>query len=133
MELITPNDYDVILKHYKMRIPKLASLKKARVEEALSMKMCKCIKAIQKGSKLDEPAAIAICNKRIFRNRGLKYNRIVCKNKYAFIKGKKNGKKIVKTQSKLVFRKTRKLLQKNSTVQRKTSRENPKNKTKKNR
>jgi len=128
MDLINPNDYELILKHYNMRIPKSSRLKKAAVEEALATKMCKCIKAVQWGSKLDEPAAIAICNKSIFRNRGLKYNRIVCKKKYDFIKGKKNGKKLVKTQSKLVFRKTRKLPQKKRTIQKKTLREKKKRK-----
>lgn len=134
MDLINPSDYDLILKHYNMRIPKSPRLKKAAVEEALATKMCKCIKAVQKGTKLDEPVAIAICNKSIFRNRGLKYNRIACKKKYEFIKGKKSGKKLVKTQSKLVFRKTRKLPQKKSTIQKKTLREkkNGKRKTKKN-
>ena len=91
MDLINPNDYDLILKHYNMRIPNSPLLKKAAVEEVLATKMCKCIKAVQEGSKLDEPAAIAICNKSIFRNRGLKYNRIACKKKYEFIKGKKSG------------------------------------------
>lgn len=136
MDLINPNDYDLILKHYNMRIPKSPRLKKAAVEQALATKMCKCIKAVQSGSKLDEPAAIAICNKSIFRNRGLKYNRIACKKKYEFIKGKKTGKKLVKTQSKLVFRKTRKLPQKKSTLQKKMLREkknrNGKRKTQKN-
>lgn len=94
---LTKKDYGNILKHYKKKVPKTRKKRKETVEKILSAKMCKCIKAVQKTSKLEEPGAIAICNKSIFRNRNLKFNRISCKKGYKFIKGKKTQKKLVKT------------------------------------
>lgn len=94
---LTKKDYGNILKHYKKKVPKTRKKRKETAEKILSAKMCKCIKAVQKTSKVEEPGAIAICNKSIFRNRNLKFNRISCKKGYKFVKGKKTQKKLEKT------------------------------------
>lgn len=114
------HDYIIILKHYGVTVPKTMKKKKELVEAMLATKMCDCIKTVDKSSKLGEPAAIAICNKSIFRNRGFKYNKLKCKPKPEFIGNKKTKKKLVKTQEKLIYkkkkmrksRKTRKLRKK---------------------
>ena len=74
------SDYNMILNHYEVPIPKSRRIKRKMVEDLLSDKMCRCIKSVEKTSKLKEPAAIAICNQSIFRNRGLKYNKLKCYN-----------------------------------------------------
>lgn len=102
------SDYNMILNHYEVPIPKSRRIKRKMVEDLLSDKMCRCIKSVEKTSKLKEPAAIAICNQSIFRNRGLKYNKLKCKPKPQFIANKKTKKKLVKTQKKLTFKKKRK-------------------------
>ena len=113
------SDYNMILKHYGFRIPQSKRIKKKMVEDLLSNKMCRCIKSVQQSSKLQEPASIAICNQSIFRNRGLKYNKLKCKPKPQFIGNKKTKKKLVKTQKKLTFKKKHKTQRK---TQRKTKR-----------
>lgn len=102
------SDYNKILKHYELPIPRSKRIKKKMVQDLLSNKMCRCIKSVQKSSKLKEPASIAICNQSIFRNRGLKYNKLKCKPKPQFIENKKTKKKLVKTQKKLTFKKKHK-------------------------
>ena len=97
-------DYVIILKHYGVPIPKTRKRKRELAEELMSAKMCNCIKSVQKASKLQEPAAIAICTKSIFQNRGLKYNKLKCKPKPQFVGNKKTKKKLTKTKSKLRFR-----------------------------
>ena len=108
------SDYDSILLHYEVDVPKILKEKKKLVEQLMAGKMCRCIKAVQKSSKLEEPAAIAICNKSIFQKRGLKYNKIKCKGKSQFIANKKTKKKLVKTRKQLTFKKkkTRKVKRK---------------------
>ena len=62
----------------------------------LSSKLCKCIKKVQKGSRLTEPGAITVCNKSIFTNRNLKHYRFTCKKKYNRLKNEQflSGKKL---------------------------------------
>ena len=99
------SDYNTILLHYEVDIPKTLKEKKELVEKILANKMCRCIKAVQKSSKLEEPAAIAICNKSIFQKRGLKYNKIKCIKRAQIIENKKTKKKLIKTKKQLTFKK----------------------------
>lgn len=95
---LTSEDYKTILKHYDMKIPRTKRERKALVEKVLAGKMCKCIKGVQASTKIEEPGAIAICNKSIFRNRGLKFNRITCKKRNKFVGNRKTKRKLVKTK-----------------------------------
>lgn len=101
---LTSEDYKMILKHYKVKIPKTKKERREAVDKLLATKMCKCIKTVEKTSKIEEPGAIAICNKSIFRNRGLKFNRITCKKRYKFVGNKKTKRNLVKTK-KLKYKK----------------------------
>lgn len=104
---LTTTDYVKIVKHYGLSVPlfkKTRKINKKRVksmaEKVLATKLCRCIKAVSKSSKLPEPSAIAICNKHIFRNRGLKYHRFTCKKRNALHKkkGEKSSNKLSKTK-----------------------------------
>ena len=102
---LTATNYEKILKHYKKKIPKTLKKKREKTETLLSKKMCSCVKKVKgyernskKRKPLQERSKIAICNKSIFRNRGIKYNRITCKKKPKFIGNKKTGVKLNKTR-----------------------------------
>ena len=106
---LTVKQYNQILRHYKKRVPKTLRHKRKRVETLMAKKMCSCIKKVKgyerttttktrKKQPLLESSKIAICNKSIFKNRGLKYNRITCKKGARFIGNKKTGVKLNKTR-----------------------------------
>jgi hypothetical protein len=96
-------DYDTISSYYGYD-----NADKATIEGKLARKMCRCIKKVKKSLKVRpgvsrENGAIAICNKSIFRNRGLKFNKVTCKKKAKFVANKKDGWKLAKTRRNLVF------------------------------
>jgi hypothetical protein len=97
--LLSKADYTKISKHYDMK-----ETNKDKIEGALARKMCRCIKKVSKTYKQGENAAIAICNKSIFRNRGLKFNKVTCKKRANFIKNKGKGWKLAKTSRNLKFK-----------------------------
>ena len=91
---LTREDYTKILNHYGLqpiyRIKNKTRKNKPTIDlvktkkltrKVLSEKLCKCIKKVQKDSKgkLPENAAIAICRRSIFSNRGLKHYAFSCK------------------------------------------------------
>jgi hypothetical protein len=77
---LTAKDYNKILEHYGESIPSTASKIKIKAEKVLSSKLCSCIKKVQ--SKMgNEPRAIGICTRTIFKNRGLKRGQFTCRNK----------------------------------------------------
>ena len=93
---ISLDDYITIAKHYGLKIPLTKKTKKddyrklkKNVHTLLAEKLCRCIKSVQKksrkslkkGKKYKENRAIAICNKSIFKNRGMKHYRFTCKKK----------------------------------------------------
>ena len=103
---LTKEDYVIILKHYGLKIPQtkrsqpdLTKMKK-RVNSLLAGKLCRCIKAVQKSKykKYKERIAIAICNKSIFGNRGLKHYRFTCKKKHRLYS--KKGTQIILSKTK---------------------------------
>ena len=104
-------DYEIILRHYNIAIPRKAGRKKdfrkikKRAHDILINKLCRCIKAVQKTRKkiYTKRAAIAICNKSIFGNRGLKHFRFTCKKKKRLLTKKGRRKKLAKTK-KIYFR-----------------------------
>jgi hypothetical protein len=89
---LTNKDYIDILTFYKLSIPKSRRLIKAKAEDIISEKLCRCIKTVQKkiGTKnknknnknngsVSEAKAIGICTKSIFNNRGFTRGRFKCK------------------------------------------------------
>jgi len=103
--ILRPVDYDIISEHYGFNTED-----KNVIEDKMAQKMCRCIKKVKKTLNLrpeitKENAAIAICNKSIFTNRGLKFNKITCKKKARFIKNKRTGWKLAKTRRNLDFKK----------------------------
>lgn len=102
---LRPTDYDAIAANYGYD-----KKNKEYIEGKLARKMCRCVKKVKKTLKVRpevtrENGAIAICNKSIFRNRGLKFNRVTCKKKAKFIGNKKDGWKLAKTRRNLEFKK----------------------------
>lgn len=116
---LSKKDYQAILEKYGEKViyskhPKTKrkvfdkKKTKALTRRILSEKLCKCIKKVQKNPKfkLQEPAAIAICNKSIFSNRGIKLYRFTCKKKPRLLP-KKGSKKFLsksKTLSRTIKR-----------------------------
>jgi hypothetical protein len=101
---LRPVDYKAIASNYGYD-----SSDKDKIEGKMARKMCRCIKKVKKTLKVRpevsrENGAIAICNKSIFRNRGLKFNRVSCKKKAKFIANKKDGWKLAKTMRNLAFK-----------------------------
>ncbi len=108
MTELSNNDYNAILKYYGIPINK-KNIKKNKLlaEHLLATKLCRCIKKVQKSSKLSEPAAVAICNNSIFRKRNIKYHKFKCKKGYKLIRNNKTRRSLSKTD-KVKFNKTRK-------------------------
>jgi hypothetical protein len=74
-------DYKTVLEHYNQSIPTNNIQIKEKAEKLLSKKLCQCIKKVQ-GKIGNEPSAIGICTRTIFKNRGLKREQFTCRNKY---------------------------------------------------
>ena len=116
---LTSSDYRKIVSYYGIKIPKHTKSSKIKdmAENILAEKLCRCIKKIKKNDE-DESRSIAICNKSIFKNRGLKHYRFTCKKKpklhhrngtkRALLKIKKDEYKVEKGGPKIKFNKTRK-------------------------
>jgi hypothetical protein len=99
---LSSTDYNKILNNYNRRVPKTLKNKRSRAESLLARKMCSCVKKIKtRRRKIKKPGKIAICSKSIFKNRGLRFNRISCKKGSRFIKNKKTGLKLTKTRKKI--------------------------------
>jgi hypothetical protein len=101
---LRPSDYKAIASNYGYD-----NADKVKIEGKMARKMCRCIKKVKKTLKVRpevsrENGAIAICNKSIFRNRGLKFNKVTCKKKAKFVANKKNGWKLAKTRRNLEFK-----------------------------
>ncbi len=105
---LRPSDYNAIAENYGYD-----NKDKASIEGKMARKMCRCIKKVKKTLRVRpetsrENGAIAICNKSIFRNRGLKFNKVTCKKKAKFFANKKEGWKLAKTRRNLEFKKKKK-------------------------
>jgi hypothetical protein len=79
---LTNNDYRKILNFYGIDVPKKTKTSKVKdmAENILAKKLCRCIKKVKTDDE-SESRAIAICNKTIFKNRGLKHYYFTCKKK----------------------------------------------------
>lgn len=87
-------------------------------EDVLAGKLCKCIKSVQSSFEsrtrknrnalrkrnktrkqpLNEGAAIGICRKNIFKNRGIDFNRFVCKKRAKLLQDFKKKHALQKTR-----------------------------------
>ena len=93
MKNLTLRDYNAILKYYKVK--NFRSLtrhqKKAKAEELLNSKLCKCINSVTaklyKGRRMrtrkmrSNPAPIRICNRSVIKNKGYRMRKFTCKNR----------------------------------------------------
>ncbi len=84
------SDYTDILKFYNIDASKMKKKDvKAKAENLLATKLCKCIKSIKKRKSVRNPVkesrAIAICYNSIIRKKGLKTYKFKCKNGAKFL------------------------------------------------
>ena len=115
---LTKEDYIIILNHYKISVPttkkgKPSMIKmKKRVNAILAGKLCRCIKAVEKYKKrrkYGKSFPVAVCNKSIFQNRGIKHYRFTCKKKHKLFPKKGTKTVLSKTRKgKLKFKPKRK-------------------------
>lgn len=107
---LTNKDYIKIVKHYGRSVPltkkRRIDNKKTRkmAKQLLANKLCMCIKKVQKSNtKLKEPAALAICNKSIFKNRNIKHYRFTCKKGSKLLNKKGQNYSLSKTSNTIKF------------------------------
>ena len=107
---LSNDDYEKIVTHYGYPVPKTKKNKRHNnktrklARDILVNKLCKCIKTVEKSSKLKETSAIAICNKSIFSRRKIKFFKFTCKKPRLLTK---KGKRqyLQKTQKNIKFSK----------------------------
>jgi hypothetical protein len=85
---LTHNDYVKILNYYKINIPKSNRITKKKALNALSNKLCRCIKKFKNESK-----GIGICTKNVVNKKGFTLKKFRCKNRMIKITRKNNIKK----------------------------------------
>jgi len=73
---LTNNDYISILNYYDITIPKTKILIRKKAEKIMAVKLCKCIKKID---KVNEARSIGICTKTIFNRKGYTRGQFQCK------------------------------------------------------
>lgn len=95
-------DYKKILKYYGKQIPKDKKKIKNNAEKILAIKLCGCIKKVDKYLKpRKERSGIGICRKSVMSRKKLIFKQFTCKMGPR-LKGK-SGKKIRKTVKNLKF------------------------------
>ena len=100
--LLHNNDYKKILKYYKKSIPKKTKEIRNKAEKLLAIKLCGCIKKVEKYKKTrKERRGIGICRNSVITRKKLAFNQFTCKKSPSF--KKKNGYKLRKTMKKLNF------------------------------
>ena len=65
MKGLNTSDYKHILEYYNLPISNNNSINKKKAEEILAIKLCRCIKSVNKQYK-NEKIAIPICTKSIY-------------------------------------------------------------------
>lgn len=73
---LNKTDYIKILKYYTLPIPKSSSEIKKQAEDVLAFKLCRCIKKV---SPMNEPKAIGVCTRTIFKRKNLNRGAFTCK------------------------------------------------------
>ena len=104
MSSLTHKDYKLILKYYKIKIPRSKKETRKKAVKILGTKLCRCIKKVkkrrQKFTRKRKNPETAICTSSIFTKRGLKRGRFTCKKNYKLYINKKTGKYLNKTRKK---------------------------------
>ena len=98
--LLKNKDYKKILKYYNKSIPKDVKKIRSSAEKILAIKLCGCIKKVEKNKKTrKERRGIGICRKSVITRKKLAFKQFTCKKTPNF-KGK-SGKKISKFVKKI--------------------------------
>jgi len=74
---LNDTDYKNILEFYGKKIPRSKRLLKKDAERIMANKLCRCIKKIKK-NVADEPRAIGICSRSVFKTKGLTRGKFKC-------------------------------------------------------
>jgi hypothetical protein len=99
MPYLDHEDFKIILKHYKLSIPKSKRKTRKKAIDVLAKKLCSCINKLKKTRKKYKRRTItALCTSSIFKKRGLVHNRFTCKKKPRLYTSKKNRRYLVKTR-----------------------------------
>ena len=107
---LTKDDYEKIVKHYGYTVSKTKKNKRHNIKtrklarDILVNKLCKCIKTVEKRSRLKETSAIAICNNSIFSKRNIRLYKFTCK-KPRLLTNKGRKYYLKKTQKNIKFSK----------------------------
>ena len=97
---ITDTDYKNILRFYDKPVPTNKSELKDAAEDIMALKLCSCIKKINPIlTKKNEPRAVGICTRSVFKNKGLTRGKFKCL--------KKRSVTFKKTQKKITFGKSK--------------------------
>lgn len=100
--LLNNNDYKKILKYYNKSVPKKTKEIRSKAEKILAVKLCGCIKKVEKYRKTrKERRGIGICRNSVITRKKLAFNQFTCKKSPSF--KKKNNYRIRKTIKKLSF------------------------------
>ena len=91
MNKISKQDYERILKYYKIKVPNSLAEMKKKAENVLADKLCKCIKKV---GMHDESRAIAICTEQVINKKNIQRRKFSCKKRksISISKSKKNRK-----------------------------------------
>lgn len=92
---LTREDYETILKYYKIKIPTNLKKLKSLAEDVLANKLCRCIKKVKK-TGFTEKNAIKICRKSVLNTKKINMFKFKCKKKARLISKKGTRKKLYK-------------------------------------
>ena len=99
-------EYKKIAQFYEIPKPANKSYKEI-AEDILAGKLCKCIKKVRSSQQVLEKAAIGVCRKSIFKNRGIDFYNFKCKTGQKLISKKGTKKQLHKFRNKIGFNKTK--------------------------
>ena len=100
-------EYKKIAQFYEIPKPTNKSYKEI-AEDILAGKLCKCNKKVKSRQQVLEKAAIGVCRKSIFKNRGIDFYTFKCKKGQKLISKKGTKKQLHKFRKKIGFNKTKK-------------------------
>ena len=99
-------EYKKIAQFYEIPKPANKSYKEI-AEDILAGKLCKCIKKVRSRQQVLEKAAIGVCRKSIFKNRGIDFYNFKCKKGQKLISKKGTKTQVKKFRKKIGFNKTK--------------------------
>ena len=99
-------EYKKIAQFYNIPKPSDKTYKEI-AEDVLAGKLCKCIKKVRSRQQVLEKAAIGVCRKSIFKNRGIDFYNFKCKTGQKLISKKGTKTQVKKFRKKIGFNKTK--------------------------